>query len=61
MRKRRKTISRIEFDLSDLTYLEVYCELQKLKEKQELTSFEKAYLAALESRFFEDLEKERSA
>jgi hypothetical protein len=44
-----------------LTYLEVYCELQKLKEKQELTSFEKAYLAALESRFFEDLEKERSA
>lgn len=61
MRNRRKTISRIEFDLSDLTYLEIYCELQKLKEKEELTSFEKAYLISLESRFFEDLEKERTA
>jgi hypothetical protein len=61
MRKRRKIISRIEFDLSDLTYLEVYCEIQKLKDKDQLTSFEKAYLSALESRFFEDMEKERTA
>lgn len=52
-RNRLKTIERVHFDLSEMTQIEVYCYLERLKEKDSLSQFEIQLKRELEASLLE--------
>lgn len=52
-RNRIKSTERVYFDFSEMTQLEVYCYLERLKEKSSLSDFELSLKEKLEQHLLE--------